>query len=348
MSTTAPPLDLPKLTAWLDARHPELGREPVVLERLSGGSSSSVFKLTRGAMPAVLRVPAWPPRADSLKAMGREARVLSALASTAVPHPRLLDYSGESDAIGVPFMLMSFVDGWLGSMQAPAPFDRPGPDRAALAYAMIDAVAELGQVDYKAIGLEDFGKPEQFLERQVDRWLKHIDSLRITENHPGRDIPGLHEVAAWLRANTPKMQRVSLIHSDVSFANVMFHHTAPARVAAIIDWEIATLGDPLLDLGRAVFPLPGKKVGSGKSRLLDFSDLPTREDLAQHYAKRTGLDVSHLDYYVVLSMFKLGAIIEFNYARMVNGRDSSGMAAEISEYILELFLEAKAVTESAG
>lgn len=347
--SAAPPLDVTKLQNWLDVHAPELGRGPIELARLSGGSSSTVFKLARGGERAVLRLPAWPPRADSLKAMSREARVLRALAGSAVPHPRLLGHSSDTELIGAPFMLLSFVDGWLGtSATPPAPFDKSGPERSALAFAMIDAIAELPRVDIVAAGLSDLGKPEGFLERQVDRWLAHIDSLRSTENHPGRDIPGLHDVADWLRRRTPKMQRVSLIHSDCGFPNVLFDNRPPARVAAIIDWEIATLGDPLLDLGRAVFALPGRKVGAGKNRMFDFSDLPTREELAAHYERRTGLSVAHLDYYVVLAMFKLGAIIEFNYARLVNGRDPSGLAAVISDYVLDLFQDAKAIAEAAG
>jgi aminoglycoside phosphotransferase (APT) family kinase protein len=349
MANALPPIDIENLRRWLDANVPQSGDGPVALERLSGGTSSSVYKLQRsGGVPVVLRLPAFPPRADSLKAMAREARVLQALKNTNVPHPQLLGYCGDDETIGAHFMLMSFVDGWMGSTP-PAPFDQPGPERTSMAFAMVDAVAALAKVDYRAVGLADFGKPEGFLERQVDRWLAHMESLKVTENHPGRDIPGLDEVVAWLRANTPKTSRVGLIHSDIGFPNLMFaRNEVPARVAAIVDWEIATLGDPLLDLGRAIFALPGRKVGTGKSRVADNSDLPTREELADYYAARTGFSVEHLDYYLVLSMFKLGAIVEFNYARLVNGRDSSGQAQLVSDYILDLFIEARDITRAAS
>lgn len=341
-------LDTERLTAWLDDQLPWLGAGPLGLTRLSGGSSSIVYRLDRGGPSAVLRVPADPPRADSLSAMAREARVLRALAGTKVPHPRLLADAADSAAIGKPFMLMEFVDGWLGSAPAPAPFDCPGKQRDDLAFAMVEAVARLAEVDYAERGLSDLGKPAGFLERQVDRWLSHIESYKKTENHPGRDIPGLHYVAQWLRANMPVMQRVSIIHSDVGFPNVMFAHGAPARVAAIIDWEIATLGDPLLDLGRAVFAFPGRKVGHGVNPFTDLSTYPTREALAERYAEVSGLSVAHLDYYVVLAMFKLAAILEFNYARMVNSKVSSGLEAKISDYVLQLIREAEVVARAAG
>lgn len=349
VDASLPPINFEQLQRWLDANVPQSGEGAPTLERLSGGTSSSVYKLQRsGGVPVVLRLPVFPPRADSLKAMARETRVLQALKGSAVPHPELLGYCGEADVIGAPFMLMAFVDGWMGSTP-PGPFDRPGAERRGMAFAMIDAVAELAKLDYRAVGLADFGKPEGFLERQVDRWLAHMESLKVTENHPGRDIPGLDEVVTWLRANTPKSSRVGLIHSDIGFSNLMFaRDEVPARVAAIVDWEIATLGDPLLDLGRAIFALPGQKVGTGKSRVADNSDLPTREELAAYYATRTGFSVEHLDYYLVLSMFKLGAIIEFNYARLVNGRDSSGQAQLVSDYVLDLFIEARDITRAAS
>ena len=341
------PLDLDRFRRWAAYALPHLGSDPLKMERLSGGSSSAVYRVSCGAGSVVLRLPAWPPRVDSLKAMGRESRVLSALRGTRVPHPQLLAFAADEAIAGVPFMVMAFIDGWIGT-QPPAPFNQPGPHRRAMAFALIDAIATISAVDYRAVGLGDFGKPERFLERQVDRWLAHLESYKVTEGYPGRDIPGHDYVAAWLRANQPQTQRVSLLHSDASFPNVMFAPEPPARVAAIIDWEIATLGDPLLDLGRAVYALPGRRVGTGRNGMEDFSDLPVREELAEHYARLTGLDVLALDYYVVLAAFKLACIIEFNYARMVTGRDTSALARQISDYVLELIADAAAVARAAG
>jgi aminoglycoside phosphotransferase (APT) family kinase protein len=340
------PLDKPRFVEWLAQNVPDLGAGDLRMKRLSGGISSAVFEITRGEGRAVLRMPAWPPREDSLKAMGRESSILQALGSTDVPHPRLIAYRGSSDDVGVPFQLMEFIDGWLGSSTPPAAFaSRDG--KRALAFAMIDAIARLGRVDYKALGLEGLGKPDKFLDRQVDRWLGNLANLRKTYDHPGRELPGLQYVADWLRANQPEMQKAALIHSDVGFPNVMFAYDPPARVAAIIDWEIATLGDPLLDLGRSVYALPGRHVGDGRGMMHDNSDMPTREDLAEHYAEISGLDVSHLDYYCVLAAFKLACIIEFNYFRVVTGVDNSPLAKQVSDYIPQIIAQAEAIARAS-
>jgi aminoglycoside phosphotransferase (APT) family kinase protein len=340
------PLDLQRFEALLTEVAPQLGTGKLTMKRLSGGISSAVFAISRGGDRAVMRMPTWPPRADSLKAMARESRILGALGGTDVPHPRLITYRPDEADVGVPFQLMEFIDGWLGSDPPPPPL--AGKDKAAnLAYALIDAVARVGMVDYKAVGLDGLGNPDGFLDRQVDRWLGHLESYRKAYNHPGRDIPGLQYTADWLRANQPTMQKASLIHSDASFPNVMFANDPPARVAAIIDWEIATLGDPLLDLGRAVYSLPGRHVGLGKSSRHDQSFMPTREDLAERYAEITGLDVSHLNYYCVLAAWKLGIIIEFNYFRMITGVDKGPLAIEMSNYIPEIIAQAEAMARGA-
>jgi aminoglycoside phosphotransferase (APT) family kinase protein len=340
--------DESKFCGWLDRAAPELGAGALVSSPLAGGSSSAVLKVTRGGCHAVLRLPVWPPRADSLKAMQREARILRALGNTKVPHPRLIGHCPTDVEIGVPFLLMQFIDGWLGSTAPPPPYDIDFPARRQLAYAMVDAVRALNEVDFRAIGLETLGKPEGFLGRQVDRWLGQLESYKVTENHPGREIPGLDYVADWLRRNTPRASGVALIHGDISFANILFHHGTPARVAAVIDWEIATLGDPLLDLGRALFPMPGRRVGNGKNRMADYSGYPTREELAAYYTESTGRPTDNIDYYIVLAMFKLACIVEFNYARWVTGRDSSELARDISAYVPEVIADARMIAQHAS
>jgi len=341
------PLDTGRFKSWLTDHAPGLAQGELALKRLSGGISSAVYLVARGAGRAVLRMPTWPPREDSLKAIGRESRILKALGPTDVPHPRLIAYRADEADVGVPFQLMEFIDGWLGSEPPPPEFATKAAKRE-LAFALIEAVARVGMVDYRAVGLEDLGKPDGFLDRQVDRWLGHLEGYRRTYNHPGRDLPGLTYVADWLRANQPPTQKPALIHSDASFPNVMFNRTPPARVAAIIDWEIATLGDPLLDLGRAVYALPGRRVGSGITAMQDYSAMPTREDLAERYGEISGLDVSHLDYYCVLAAFKLACIIEFNYFRMVTGLEMTPLAAKTIDYIPQIVAQAEAIARAAG
>jgi len=302
---------------------------------LSGGTSGSVLMLERSEKRAVLRATSWPPRSDSAKALEREAIILKALASTTVPHPRFLAYHGDSALIGSPFCIIEFVEGWVGAGKPPKPFASDPSLRHDAAFAMIDALAELAKVDPERVGLEGFGRPEQFLDRQVDRWMSLMAKHQAHPDYRDRTLPGLDFIADWLSSKTPRMQRVTPIHGDVSFSNVMFSNDAPARVAAIIDWEIATIGDPLLDLGRAVYPFPSSDGTPGLSLAIDLSGYPSREDLARHYAGRTGLSIEHLDYYMVLSMFKLAALIEFNHVKSLTEPDGS-ISHRISEFIPKL------------
>jgi aminoglycoside phosphotransferase (APT) family kinase protein len=311
------------LTDWLDANLPELGTGPITLTPLTGGTSGSVLRLERDGNIAVLRTSAWPPRDDSSRALQREARLLKALGQTEVPHPRFLGFSEDANVIGSPFCIFEFIEGWVGSATPPEPFALDLALRHQTAYAMVDGLAKLADVDPEQVGLADFGKPERFLERQADRWLGLMAQHQTHPKYGDRKLPGLEEVADWLRTKTPTMQKVTLVHGDVSYSNIMFCNEAPPRLAAIIDWEIATIGDPLLDLGRALFPFPARDGSPGYSLAIDHTGYPPREDLAEYYAQQTGLSIAAIDYYVVLSMFKLAALIEFNHVKSLSEPEGS-------------------------
>jgi len=340
------PEALPRLAAWLDEAVPELGAGDVVLTPLTGGTSGSVLRVDRDGNRAVLRATAWPPRPDSVKALEREARLLKALGGSEVPHPALLGWCADDAVIGSPFSVIAFVDGWMGSAPPPEPFASDRELRRQTAFAMVDALAALARIDPESVGLADFGRPENFLERQVDRWLGLMEKHRAHPDYGDRTLPGWDEVAQWLRDKMPTMQRVTPIHGDVSYSNIMFAHEAPPRVAAIIDWEIATIGDPLLDLGRALYPFPSADGTPGYSLAVDMSDYPPREELAAHYAERTGLDVSALDYYLVLSMFKLTALIEFNHVKSLT-EPAGSMSGKIAAFLPKLVAGARDIARKS-
>ena len=215
------------------------------------------------------------------------------------------------------------TDGW------PAPFDTDLDARSGLALELVDAIAALARVDWRAVGLEGFGKPDGFLERQVDRWLAHLASFEF------RELPGLDVAADWLRVHTPKSNTVGIIHGDYQFANVMFRHGAPARLAAIVDWEMATVGDPLLDLAWILMGWPdpgeGDRVG-----YVDYGGMPARGALTERYAKHTGLPVHEIDYYVVLARFKMACVLEGGYARYVEGGADNPKMAAFGEVVLDM------------
>jgi aminoglycoside phosphotransferase (APT) family kinase protein len=335
-----------RLGEWLSVRFTDVPAGPAELVALTGGTSGSVMLVKVGAWRAVLRTIAWPARPDSLNALQREARVLKALGGTDVPHPSFLAYCQDEAVIGAPFCLMAFVEGWMGAGKPPAEAGWTAEDFHARAFAMVEGLAALSRVDVAAAGLSDFGKPDNFLERQVDRWQAQMEKHRAHPDYGNRQLPGWDDLADWLRANTPQIQRVSVIHGDLSFSNIMFANEPPARLAAIIDWEIATLGDPLLDLGRALYPFPSETGAPGYSLAVDLSGYPSRESLARRYAELSGLSVADLRYYMALSMFKLAALIEFNHVKSLrDGPDS--MAHRLAAFIPRLVQGALEITRQA-
>jgi aminoglycoside phosphotransferase (APT) family kinase protein len=248
------------------------------------------------------------------KALMREAQLLRALGDSDVPHARLRGVSADGSVLGTPFYVMDFIDGWSPTQGWAAPFDTDLAARRGLAVELVDGIARLSEVDWQARGLGSFGKPDGFLDRQVDRWLTHLSTFQF------RDLPGLDEAAAWLRANRPRTSAPGILHGDYQFANVMFAHGSEPKLAAIIDWEMTTIGDPLLDLGWALLAWGPEGDDMEHLRYLDYAGLPARDALLEHYATVSGRDIADIDYYVVLARFKLGIILESSVARFVSGK----------------------------
>ena len=332
-------VDVPRLAAWLGERLPGVG-EPLEVTRITAGASSELFRLHRGGHVCVLRRPAaglQNPEAFN-RIMLREYQVLRALEGTGVPHPKPLAVGDDPAVLGATFYVMEYVDGFTPQDPLPPPFDTDAPARRGLGLALVDALADLATLDWRALGLEGFGKPEGFLERQVPRWLGQLATYKV------RDIPGLDPVARWLAANVPPMSPAAIMHGDYQFINVMFHHGAPARLAAIVDWEQATIGDPLLDLGwlLAGWTDPGEAKPRHAAYLTQREGLPTRAELAERYARRTGRALDHLDYYVVLAWFKLACVLEGAYARYVAGKSRLEAHRLMGDLVLNLIREAEA------
>jgi aminoglycoside phosphotransferase (APT) family kinase protein len=336
--------------AWADANLPGLSDGPLQQSLLAGGSSNLVLRISRGGRPMILRRPPLALRPDSHKVIAREARVLEALNGSTVPAPRFEAYCEDPSVIGAPFYVMALVDGFLGYPfdALPAPYDRPGEPKRQLAFALVDALAELAKVDYRAVGLEGFGKPEGFLERQVSRWLSQLESYRETEDYAQRDLPGLAYVVDWLKDNTPAMSPPGILHGDYSFANCIFAHGEPARVAAMIDWELATVGDPLLDLGLVLYPFRGRDERTPPAGYFDAADFPFREELAERWAERSGRPVENLTYYMVLVQFKMAVILERQHARVLNGKQPKALGGFAETFVPGLIAKADAMARGTA
>ena len=316
------------LTEWLDAHIPELGKGPLKTELLHGGTSNVVLTLDRGTgFQMVLRRPPAVPPPGAEKGVMREARVLTALGGAEVPHPRCFGVCEDPGVIGRPFYVMEKVEGWAGNLRGEKIHNEPPFDKApyeyGLAYAIVGGLIQLANVDYKAVGLETFGKPDNFLERQVDRWAGQLGSY--PERYPGylpRRLEGYDEVEAWLRANARPTKDIGIIHGDVATTNVLFRHGPPARLAAMIDWELSTIGDPMLDMGWLCGGLrderfPGMERMHG---LIDVGNAPTKQALARYYCAGTGRDEADFDFFCVLAGFKIGCVIEYKVAAAAAGQ----------------------------
>ena len=325
---TAGLVDPARLGPWMDGQGLPGAGESLSVRFISGGASNEIFEVGRGGHRWALRRPPRQVPPGRNETMMREYRILAALDGTDVPHARAAGACDDPGVLGAAFYLMDFVDGWspISEPGWPEPFRSNLETRSGLAYELVEAIARLSRVDWRAGGLEGLGRPDGFHERQVDRWYAHLDRFKF------RDIPGLDVAGHWLRGRKPRSYEPGIMHGDYQFANVMFHHGAPARMAAIVDWEMGTVGDPLLDLAWVVMGWPDGTAGSGAGRrvsgYVDYTGMPGRDDLLERYATVSGRDVEEIDYYVILARFKMAIVLEGGYARYVaGGADNPKMEA---------------------
>jgi aminoglycoside phosphotransferase (APT) family kinase protein len=242
---------------------------------------------------------------------------------------------------GAVFYLMEPVDGFNAAVGLPALHAGDAAIRRAMGFAAADAIARLGRVDHVAVGLADFGRPEGFLERQVGRWMKELDSYGRHEGYPGPAIPGLERVADWLERHRPAAWTPGIMHGDYHLANVMFAPDGP-RLAAIVDWEMCTIGDPLLDVGWLLATWPDADgLPSPAAALAQGGALPPAAEIVAHYAARSPRDLSAIDWYVVLACFKLGIVLEGTHARACAGKAPRATGDMLHAMTLALFARAQ-------
>lgn len=346
--------DVPRLTAWLDANIPELGDETLQVSQLHGGTSNVILALNRGGQDMVLRRPPAVPPPGSEKTVLREARVLTALGGTPVPHPHCHGSCSDPSVIGAPFYIMERVEGWAAELRDEhiyhrAPFD-VAPSEYGIAYALVDGLIALANVDYQAVGLTDFGRTEGYLERQVDRWEGQLRSYPERYGYTYREIPGFAYARDWLRANIPDDFRPGIIHGDVGTPNALFAFDRPARLTALIDWELSTIGDPLIDLAWFTGRLrdedrPGE---IGEATLYNLANFPTRQELARYYAAGTGRELRSFDYFCVLAAYKSGCILEYKVAQSAAGILPETTGRFFDKLVRAAFARAEVLARKAG
>ncbi len=340
------PVDLKAVADWMSEQG--LGEGPLEdPSAVTGGTQNVMLRFSRAGRDYVLRRGPRHLRTRSNSVILRETRVLAALAGSDVPHPHLIATCEDTSVLGdAVFYLMEPIDGFnAGEGLPPLHAGDPGV-RYQMGLSMADALAKLGAVDHVAVGLADFGKPEGFLERQVPRWLSELESYQEYENYPGPQIPGVEQVAAWLDEHRPSNWMPGIMHGDYHAANVMFSRTGP-EVVAIVDWEMCTIGDPLLDLGWLLATWRQSDGSAVFSHALGGQEgLASTDELLQRYAANTVRDLSHITWYTVLACFKLGIVIEGTLARACAGKAEKEVGDQLHAATVHLFERALGLIET--
>lgn len=335
------------LHTWIAAQDLPGSGPVTAVERLTGGSQNNLFMLSRQDARFVLRRPPKHLRANSNETMLREARVLSALKGSGVPHPEFLAACNDLSVTGAAFYLMAPLNGFTPMGKLPDNYAATPAWRREIGVEMVKAAAALGHVDHVAAGLADFGKPDNWLERQVSRWRTQLEGYREMPNYPGAALPHIDEVGDWLERHRPSECHIGIIHGDLQFANVMFERERP-QLAGLIDWELSTLGDPLLDLGWILtsWTEPNDpEVGNRKPAVQPWLDFLSRDDLVRLYGEYSGRDMSVMPWYFTLACFKLACLLEGTYARACAGKASIEMGYLLHDYALWLMVKARQLLE---
>jgi len=309
-------LDPEALSAYLAERRPDLAPGRVTATLIAGGRSNLTYHVRSGPVEYVPRRPPLGHVLATAHDMGREFRVISALAPTAVPVPQALLLCPDESVIGAPFYLMSLVPGVIYRERAQTDA-LTAADRERMADAMVDTLADLHLVDPAAVGLADFGHPEGYLARQVRRWSQQLDRSR------SRDLPGIDELRNRLASSVPPSGPARIVHGDYRLDNLLVDPAA-MRVAAVLDWEMATLGDPLADLGLLMtyWDVMGTDPGDNpvSTSLGPAAGFPPGKELLARYAARVGTDIPDLRWHVALGCYKLAVICEGIHYRFTLGQ----------------------------
>lgn len=330
-------VDLTVLAGWMDGQG--LGSGPVEdAVRLTGGTQNILLRFSRAGRSYVLRRPPLHLRANSNETMRREARVLAALAGSDVPHPALIAACGDETVLGAAFYLMEPIDGFNPTAGLPPLHAGSEAIRHRIGLAMVEGIAKLGALDYRAVGLEGLGRPDNYLERQVERWKAQLASYAEFADWTGpAEIPGVDAVAAWLEANRPASFLPGIIHGDFHLSNVLVRPDS-GELAAIVDWELTTIGDPLLDLGWLLATWPeGEDPDPASVAVRPWKGFATAAELVEHYRSRTTRDLSAIHWYGVLACYKLGIILEGTHARACAGKAPVATGDRLHAQTIALF-----------
>jgi aminoglycoside phosphotransferase (APT) family kinase protein len=334
-----PLLVIEPLRAFLDEHG--LGEGEIEAKPIGEGHSNVTYLIERDGAQVVLRRPPRPPLPPSAHDVLREARLLRALQDTPARVPRVLAVCAQEDVIGCPFYVMERIEGEVIVSSVPDALDSPA-HRREIGEELIRALAEIHGVDWQAAGLQGFGKPTGYLERQVRRF------GGLWEVNKTREIPAVERVGGWLTEHMPESGPATIVHGDYRLGNTIFAAHPPVRLRAVLDWEMATIGDPLADLGYLCMmwteggdPRGGmREYLGGVTRREGF---PTRAQLIEAYERETGRSMADLRWYTTLALWKSTVFMEGNYKRAVAGATDDPYLKQFGDGVVELAGQAEGV-----
>jgi aminoglycoside phosphotransferase (APT) family kinase protein len=326
-------LDLATLEPFLRSHFPAAAG-PLVVEQFPSGHSNLTYLVHLGEREIVLRRPPFGSKVKSAHDMGREVRVLSKLHAAYAAAPEVLLFCDDLSILGAPFYLMEPIRGIIIRRDPPAGLPFTAETARRLSESFVDNLVRLHALDYAAIGLGDLGKPQGYLERQVRGWTERYYG---SQSH---DLPEVERISAWLKDHTPSTSEAALIHNDYKYDNLVLDPNDITRIVGVLDWEMATVGDPLSDLGTSIAywldPQDPEEMQESRWCPSTYPGSLSRAQIVERYARMTGRDVSQMVFYLVFARFKLAVIVQQIYYRYHQGLTKDPRFASMPERVRAL------------
>jgi len=335
-------LDILRLETFLKDRISGLSG-PIEVKQFPSGFSNLTYQIKAGEKKLILRRPPFGTKAKSAHDMGREFRILTAIHSVFPYCPQPYLYSKDPSVIGAPFYIMEKLEGIILRKNLPDGLSFTPKQAKTLSQSYLDIQLQLHSIDYAAIGLENFGKPQGYVKRQVDGWSQRYRNAKTA------DAPDFEDVMAWLdERRPPDCQKPGIIHNDYKLDNLVLDTENPTKIIGVLDWEMATIGDPLMDMGSSLAYWVQQ---SDSAEMRHMRTLPThidgfltREELVERYLEKSGLTTDHFDFYLVFGLFRLAGIAQQIYYRYFHGQTKDKRFASLIFAVLILEGAAKKIT----
>jgi aminoglycoside phosphotransferase (APT) family kinase protein len=339
-----PGIDLERLLPWFQANVAPVSE--LSAELIGHGRSNLTYRVSGGGGHWVLRRPPLSHVQPTAHDMKREFRVISALKGTDVPVPEAIALCEDAEVNGAPFYVMEYVEGLVPTDSAEVARRFDEGQRRRIGEELVDVLVRLHSIRPGDVGLDDFGRPQGYVERQVRRFTEQLELAKT------RELPELEELARRLAAAMPPEADAGIVHGDYRLDNAIL--SDDGHIAAVLDWEMATLGDPLADVGLLMMYWADPETagasmpGVASSTVTALPGFPTRDEARERYAERSGRDLSNLDFYIVLGHFKLAVILENMHARFLSGGTVGGGFEVIGQQVLVLTRRGLAIADSSS